>query len=413
MSDNRKMDVVQQENQSHAEEAPVIKHVLALDGLRGTAILLVLICHEWGDVFTVHGGVFLRTLNHLTAAGWVGVDLFFALSGFLLTGILFETQNEPSALRNFYARRALRTFPLYYGVLIVLVVGTMVAGYHWSPRLILWFTYLDNFDAVNWGGSPVTNASWVYIRHFWSLAVEEQFYLFWPVLLFAMKTQRRIVQAALGLAAFCLLFRIGMGLSGLTEAHPTILYCWTPARLDGMLFGAALAIGIRSNWRGRLLWICTWLARVGIPLAIVYVAMHGLYMFWSPISSTLGFTLIAIMLTALIGVSLQPGPAKRIFEHPVLRFFGKYSYGMYVLEPFVGEGIDRWVLPSVRLLIKSHTVVAYLRGAFVAVPLVAIAWLSYEMYERHFLRLKRYFVSPTAEKRISTAERAVAVSTPR
>lgn len=158
-------------------------HLQELDGLRGFAILLVLCSHL---VSLPPGGrsPFVdRLVGMILGLGWVGVDLFFVLSGFLITGILVQSRGGPHYFRNFYARRSLRIFPLYY---LFLAIATFISPLLLSPESILtlpkehawvYWLYLSNF-----GGKPSEA-----FAHTWSLAVEEQFYLVWPAIVFFAK----------------------------------------------------------------------------------------------------------------------------------------------------------------------------------------------------------------------------------
>ena len=164
------------------------KHILALDGLRGMAILGVILFHAAVEYApsTLSG----KALGAVFNVGWGGVDLFFVLSGFLITGILLETRGTAGFFRNFYARRTLRIFPLYYGVLFVIFVVLPhyrpfdTPGLQTIARNQGWFwTYLTNFGFIV-HGSVFGNSDWLLLNHFWSLAVEEQFYLVWPLLVY-------------------------------------------------------------------------------------------------------------------------------------------------------------------------------------------------------------------------------------
>ena len=193
-------------------------YVPALDGIRGIAILTVMLHH-----FTIFGMV--RPNNfidvqfyRLASAGWCGVDLFFVLSGFLITGILLDTKSGPHFFRNFYMRRVLRIFPLYYGFLIVIFVLIPLAiqvgdkfqtlldqqGWYWS--------YLINLPIAFKGWSSV-----IIIDHFWSLAVEEQFYLFWPLVVF-FSQRRQLIFICLACFVGSFGVRLGFALAGYSLA---------------------------------------------------------------------------------------------------------------------------------------------------------------------------------------------------
>jgi peptidoglycan/LPS O-acetylase OafA/YrhL len=173
-----------------------------LDGLRGVAILLVLLSH-----LTLYSEMSTTTLldrayQRATLAGWVGVDLFFVLSGFLITGILLDLKGSSRFFRTFYARRVLRIFPLYYAFLAIFYIALpqLLSSKDQVLRLLAdqkWYwLYLQNLQMAR-DGWPVPK----YLAHFWSLAVEEQFYLIWP--LGVLKYGRR------GLIAVCLTAMVG------------------------------------------------------------------------------------------------------------------------------------------------------------------------------------------------------------
>jgi peptidoglycan/LPS O-acetylase OafA/YrhL len=129
---------------SSAIDRPAEKHILALDGIRGLAILLVLYHHLfWSNPNS--GNRFFDFLNAIRASAFIGVNLFFALSGFLITGILLDTVTSPNFFKTFYARRMLRIFPLYYGVLLGLLLLTRPLHFVWNGWQYFYLTYSANF----------------------------------------------------------------------------------------------------------------------------------------------------------------------------------------------------------------------------------------------------------------------------
>ena len=334
-------------------------------------------------------GSFLWFLAQVRATGWIGVNLFFVLSGFLITGILYDTLPSQHFFKNFYARRALRIFPLYYGVLALLFLITRLRGEHWTP--VLWgiLTYTRNLDpAVNFN---VTSAAWVNVNHFWSLGVEEQFYLVWPLLVFGLRSRRRIFFAALVGALLSLGIRVGLLHTSYPVRFPYILYSWTPCCLDGLFFGACLAILIRSRYRVRILEIAPRLL-LGCMAALAvlwcfYPTFGGASLWfavWRPF--VLGLAFVVVIAASLHTESL----AARIFSNKTLRFFGRYSYGLYVYHYTIIT-----IFLSHRAVIAAQLHSAALAnlatGLASFVLTVAIAYVSYNYFEKWFLGLKNRF----------------------
>ncbi|HLL88149.1 MAG TPA: acyltransferase, partial [Tepidisphaeraceae bacterium] len=176
-------------------------HYPALDGLRGLAILLVMVSHYVAP--PAGGGRWGLVFRRAADAGWVGVDLFFALSGFLITGILLDAKGKPGFFRNFFARRTLRVFPLYYGVLFVVCVllpalGLLKLGVPLSQRW-LWLYATNLFPllrSADGAGFFFPNSWDLQFGHFWSLAVEEHFYLAWPLVVYALGRRPLMVTCA-------------------------------------------------------------------------------------------------------------------------------------------------------------------------------------------------------------------------
>jgi peptidoglycan/LPS O-acetylase OafA/YrhL len=351
-------------------------HLPALDGLRGVAILLVL-AHGF-DVIDAPGGV-NHAVDMALDYGWIGVQLFFVLSGFLITGILLDTRTSPVYYRSFFIRRLLRIFPLYYGVLLV--------GYAILPRLTtpppqfgnhqIWlWTYLVNFAEPMGRGEPA-------FPHFWSLAVEEQFYLVWPFVVRAAGRTRLIGWGAV-LTLAAILVRLVVRARWGQEAA----YMFTPCRMDALAIGALAAALIRGDRTAR--WIARW--RPG-----TLVAAGGMLILAGPllnraqrtgtVMQTGGYTALALGF-ALILVAALPtaGAPARLLGSPCLRRIGTYSYAMYVfhapLHLFIG-------LPLLAYLGASRGAAVGVAYAALAILVTfAAAALSYHLYERKFLALK-------------------------
>ena len=220
--------------------------LLALDGVRGIAIALVMVYHFFS--LTGPAGARLdRMVMRVTDVGWSGVDVFFVLSGFLITGILLDARSGSSPyFRTFYGRRVLRIFPLYYGAL-ALMLFLLPAVQHLDPSRVttfrshqLWYwTYTLNLRPA-FGGSPTADI--VETWHLWSLAIEEQYYIVWPTVVLLLG-RRKLLGTCVAMIAFSVCLRIVMRSAG---ADDQFIYKFTPARMDGLAAGSALAIIARS-----------------------------------------------------------------------------------------------------------------------------------------------------------------------
>lgn len=373
-------------------------HIPQLDGVRGLAILLILIHHLLSSNPETTSRV-IAFFIAIRESLWVGVDLFFALSGFLITGILYDSLTGPHFLRNFYGRRALRIFPLYYLALLTVFLIGIPIGMRWSGYQWVLAAYLDNTKL--WIGHAVPHPLVDLTGHLWSLALEEQFYLIWPLLILLLRDRRKLIGAALTLSLFALCLRC------ILVAHGTpaeITYKELPCRLDGLLLGGALALAIRGPRRE------LWLRRAPVAflvtaaiLLLVAVRERGIDWQHSRFINSIGYTFTALASTALLAMSLPQGswPA-RAFSRSWMRWLGRYSYGIYVwhmIVPFL-------VVPSVHAILSPHLhsklLLLLASAAAGATVSIGVSVLSYHAFETRFLRLKRYFAyKPLNQQRSS------------
>ena len=382
-------------------------HLPVLDGVRGLAILLVVLTHY---LQTDYSSAFNRLLSRVGAAGWCGVDLFFVLSGFLITGILYDARSSRGFFRNFYARRTLRIFPLYYGVLVALLVIAPALSADWARSLAplhghewaLWL-YCTNI-VVSHGGAWVFKTRWISLDHFWSLAVEEQFYLVWPVFVLLLP-RRALIGCCVAAVAIALGLRIWWG-----QIHYDAMsfYVLTPSRMDALALGALVALFARGRGGMRsLLRPAQLIAGVsGASVMIVFLQQR----MWStsvPAVRTVGITLLAAFFAASLVMIVLAAPTSilhRVFTHPVLRVPGKYSYALYVFHPMLLPLMLR-ATPPAQLDAELHSA-ALGHLAFLvmgAAGSFALALVSWHCYEKWFLLLKRFFESAAPARTVQLA----------
>lgn len=380
-----------------ASQPDVSGHMPALDGLRGLAILLVLLYHFIAQ--TTATNKFEQVVNWVLGFGFLGVDLFFLLSGFLITGILYDARADPRYFRNFYMRRVLRIFPLYYGVLaIVFFVVPQVPAMNNSEiaelREYQWWAWLY---AVNIFLAIRGEWALSYIQHFWSLAVEEHFYFVWPFIVWALATRpQSLMRVALALSLGALVGRVLASEAGVNLVATTVL---TPFQLDALLLGGFFAVCLRQpggHERARTL---RWpLALGGIAFLLLQASLHRLTDLDVSALRTLRYGAFHAVFAALLLQAIYAGPSSRLsrfFRSGAMTRLGRYSYGLYVYHHFLSyylieEGTEFVVAD----IVGSHTVAVMLQAGLGIAASYMVAWLSFEFFERHFLKMKRFWQPP-------------------
>ncbi len=359
-------------------------HYFALDGLRGVAILAVFLFHFGGGSHKPTN-LPIRLWLALVHTGWIGVDLFFVLSGFLITGILFDTAHKESRAKNFYARRALRIFPLFYGVLFGFLLLTPVLHLHWAPGHALYFLYLYNMVpllAPNLG-SP---GSSMVLNHFWSLSVEEQFYLLWPFAVWLIRDRRKLLWISVAIMVAALILRIIIILHGGAQDD---VYALLPTRADSLIFGAAVALLVRGPQGQKLPVMPVALVSGLVSVAILLSGHFSAYRV--QLISTFGYSSIGIFAACLVYWAQRgQGWITRIFGVQWLRFFGRYSYGLYIYQGLLLELLMHHV-HEIQRLVHSEALGGILFIFLSLGVVLAISMASYHFFEEPLLRLKKHF----------------------
>jgi peptidoglycan/LPS O-acetylase OafA/YrhL len=337
-----------------------------LDALRGIAILLV-IAHN----ATLHYGT-TSYLHPLFDRGWMGVDLFFVLSGFLISGILLDTKESPNYFKNFYARRVLRIWPLYYCLLafmfVVLPHASASQGAAIFAKSSPWWAYpffLQNFLL------PLSTDAAGPLGVTWSLAIEEQFYLVWPIIVRFLSKRQVAILAMVEIAA-------SPFLRYFLAAHHIHIYANFFCRLDGLMLGAGLAALVRSKdfVRERYIGLALAVLAVAAPLAVIMDLRRAEWIVFT-------FTSLAAGAIVYLAMFWQ----QKWFQWPLanrfLLFTGTISYGLFLLHKIAFAGVDGLHVNSVKHPLLTLGVI--LIGSYV------LAITSWNVLEQPFLRLKRFF----------------------
>ena len=382
---------------SDAFSAPRRGRIRRLDGLRGVAILLVLLVHFTPDVAMPARA--LEWLKKMAQAGWVGVDLFFVLSGFLITSILLDSKSHPLFFRNFYMRRTLRIFPLYYTAVaasLFLAPAFLQLGPSTLEQLRSSAPWLWGYCAnIGWFLQGTVGVPWpsdeVRLVHFWSLSVEEHFYLLWPIVIYFCP-MRQLPWVCLGMFLLSLTTRCA-GLLVYDGNSP--FFYTTICRLDGLAAGAFLAVIARRMPLDKLAGVARITVAIGATiLTAFFVTQKGLWPgHW--FMRSIGLTCLVMLVAACLIIILsspKEGAGARLFENGMLRFFGKYSYGLYVIHSMIAVGLERLMPIEWWLRTTGSPVLSTLGSLFAKVSIsTLLAVASWHLLEKHFLDLKRHF----------------------
>ena len=349
------------------------------------AILAVILYHVRGPGGT---SLFNKILAHADALGWVGVDLFFVLSGYLITGILIDERTRAHYFSTFFARRVLRIVPVYVAFLLfsmwispLLGLSTLADVAQLRGTQFWYWTYLFNvYVAINgWvaaGAGPT---------HLWSLAVEEQFYLIWPLVVFLLPS-RALPATATGCIVAAELCRIAFVVLG---APGNVNYVLLPTRMDTLAVGAFLACADRDA--GLSLMIERWrrpailaaFAALVVPLIIEHTLDPQ-----RPLAQIVALPAIALLSGMLV---LHARRSRGFLDSSALRFVGRYSYGMYIWHATVITAVALYAPPVLLRIGASQTLLYYFSSlAAVVAATILIALCSWYLIERPFVRLKRF-----------------------
>ncbi|HTA94015.1 MAG TPA: acyltransferase [Polyangiaceae bacterium] len=356
-------------------------HIPELDGVRGFAIVIVLLFHSMRHAFTL---------------GWMGVDLFFVLSGFLITLGLVRSAGEPHYFRNFYAKRALRIWPLYYLILLYTFLIAPLASSAPVAPVSTWLPYaLYVQNLLHPLNAPVE------LGQTWSLAIEEQFYIFWPLVVF-LTNRRTLKLVCIALIFGSLVLRLVLAASG---APQWVSYFSTPPRLDGLCLGALLSLLATGSVEEREL-----ARRWAMPVALIGAAASIPIALWMGSEQVAGslpvqhefvrvflFSFVGMLSVGVVARALtaQNGTFAGLLRARWLRYSGKISYGMYIYHPTIFHLVTLEV--ALHVSRPEAASVKLIRSCIGIALTYVVSTLSWYALEKPILRLKVLFAKRTVQ----------------
>jgi peptidoglycan/LPS O-acetylase OafA/YrhL len=354
------------------------KHLPQLDGLRGIAILIVVL----GHLIVFNFGLGVGALGPVPP---LGVDLFFVLSGFLITRILLDSRHQPNYFKSFYVRRALRIWPLYFAVLGILFVATnhRIPALTFDESRVHWPVFAFYFQNVFYRQASQLGPLALAIT--WSLAVEEQFYAIWPIVVrkLSIRALTAVLFVTIAVAPIARFVAPRFGIDP---------YINPVCRFDAMAMGGLLAIWLLTHKASKGATIGTmWLVLSLAALAEVVCHFVGLTQYLSK-------TIASAAFTGLLASSLHSDLVSRTLCNRLLCSLGKVSYCIYLAHPIVAAIVlTFWPGPGLGIRL--------LRVASIALGTSLVAALSWRFFEEPILRLKRYFppADPQYEVRLRLA----------
>lgn len=375
-----------------------MKHLAPLDGIREMAIISVMLYHFSQPIQHMSGlsggaELFARMLEGL----WVGVDFFFVMSGFLITSILLKTRGDQAYFKNFYVRRLLRIFPLFYAVLLVmLVIGPALSGkvdamtQSMQDNAFWFWTYLINWRIAYEGNFNAFGGGYM-----WSLAVEEQFYMLWPLVVYY--GYRHLFTVSVALLAGLTLVKLALAYSGVPGAS---LYTMTLTHMDGLLIGSAAAAWYANRDIQAPFPLMS--KALLLPAVVVIVAVMGLESGWIfyKTSTNLAIGLMSLLMCALMIAVLRCSEdhiMTKMFTLKPVMFCGKLCYGLYLLHQPVGVVVSDLFVAQIQQSPVLWTIITLLISTSLS---LLVAWVSFHLFEKQFLKLKRFFASPSREQAV-------------
>ncbi len=362
----------------------VRRYVPCLEGIRGYGFLLVFYGHYFLPRQLAHPGTFrLRFLTALSSLGLIAVPAFFVLSGYLIGGILYDTRNREGYFRVFYTRRVLRVFPVYYVTLLAIAAFYAIRGI--SANYLFWthFLYIQNLfpGYAHRPGGPVS------LIHFWSLAVEEQFYLLWPLVVWLFPDRRKLIGVATTLIAFCCAVRLA---APLIASSPKAIVWFTPTRVDAILLGVLLALIRENAFYDRIKPFAKWATLSGLLTVILLAMEKGEAWSRTYVGEEIWIPLVNFIALAIVIAVMEEGSLlNRACSQRWVCWLGSLSYSLYVFHLTYYSFFMDWLAPRLALHMRQSFAIL-ISGTLALALTLLLSMLSYRLIEGPIMNLKRH-----------------------
>lgn len=374
------------------------RYIPSLEGIRGYGFLVVFLAHYFSpEQFADKGRIFYYPSLIESAIGIFAVPGFFVVSGYLIGGILYDTSDREGFFKVFYSRRILRVFPVYY---LTLLAITLVDLYHRVPLDYHFWAHFFYVQNLLPGYATLPGAPTNQTIHFWSLAVEEQFYLLWPLVVWLFPARRPLLRITAALIALSFILRLA---SPWLHMPDEMLYLSTPTRVDAILLGVVLAIVRHDRIYQRILPMAKYFALGGLLIVAVRALFTGSSWSFAYLDIVFMFPCVDITCAALVVAAMEKDSwLYRVCSRPWVCWLGKLSYSLYVFHYTYIMWFQNTVIPRLTAYMP-HTIAVFVSGCIAFCLTLTLSVLSYRFLEGPIVNFKkRLKYGPVRKPRVTT-----------
>jgi peptidoglycan/LPS O-acetylase OafA/YrhL len=360
------------------------RYVPCLEGVRGYGFLLVFCGHYFlPDQLAHPGTIRLKLLTALASLGLFAVPAFFVLSGYLIGGILYDTRHREGFFRVFYSRRVLRVFPVFYVTLLAIAAYRTLTAVPLDYHFWIHFLYIQNLLP----SYIQQHSRQVAMIHFWSLAVEEQFYLLWPLVVWLFPERKKLIGIATSLIALSCVLRL---VAPLFFSSPRAILWYTPTRVDAILLGVILALIRHDAFYEQIKPFAKWVVLAGGSTVATLAILKGIPWsmtftgeeVWIPV---VNFTSVAIIIAVMEEGSLL----NRLCSQKWICWLGSLSYSLYVFHLTYAFFFMGWLASHLEAHMR-HSFAQLTSGLLAFCTTLLLSILSYLLIERPVLNMKQH-----------------------